>query len=377
MNEKNKLSLTDLIKTRSKRKVVTSVGPLYVRDFVYKDYKNILESGTFEEADARKMGLKAIQATTSTLSDPNERGGLDNKIFSALLTSDLDSLAIAALKDTNGLDAGDLVASLGRVYLDECAKLGQASKRISDQFKNSFSFLQPTTLASLAASVVAIDQSNQKWKTHFSDIGIESAALQAAEAEAVKFSGLNLPSSEERKFSPPVLDFYDTHEARAARASEQTVDILKQLATHLGEVKAHTASMYTTLVLEAIPQWMAQQESNKEQSERSLRSAASSLRWTKWAVITSIVTSLGIATYQQHSEAIEAAIALRDANERQTYWEKQSAEQQSLLNMQTQITQNLLMELKSLNSKSGKLPILHKLPIKQTSPKGTKNQSYR
>ncbi|WP_311968555.1 hypothetical protein [Pseudomonas baltica] len=378
MTDKKKPSLKDLIRASSKREVSTSLGPLYIRHLVYKDYKTIVESGAFEEANEREIGLQAIRATTSTLQDPGGWDGLNDEVFSMLTTSDLDALATVALEEAEYPATEDLIAGLGRGVLDQYADLDQASKKIFDQFRNSLSFLQPSTLESLTASVTAIDQSNQKWKSLVSNIYRDPSVAHVANGmESLKSPYQDRPPYTKSEIILPKLDFSNTNDARAARASEKAVDVLNQLAAHMGEVQAHTASMYSTLVLEAIPQWMAQQESNKEQSELSLRSAASSLRWTKWAVITSIITSIGIAAYQQQSGYVDADTTLRQANERQAYWEKQSATQQALLSTQIQATQNLQAELKSLNSLLGKSLTSNAPATKLTNSKTSKKQSQR
>ncbi|VVQ06269.1 hypothetical protein PS910_04344 [Pseudomonas fluorescens] len=378
MTDKKKLSLKNLIITSAKSEVFTSLGTLYVRHLVYKDYKKIVESGACEETSDREVGLQVIRATTSISQDPEVWDGLNDEDFSKLTASDLDALAAVPIKAGEYPVTEDIVSSLGRGVLDQCAKIDQASKNISAQFRNSFSFLQPSTLESLAASVTAIDQSNKKWKSLFSSIDKDAAAGHVASTmESIKTPFQDRPLYTERNVILPKLDFTNTNDARAAKASEKAVDVLNQLAAHMGEVQAHTASMYSTLVLEAIPQWMDQQESNKKQSELSLLSAASSLRWTKWAVITSIVTSIGIATYQQRSGSVNTDNSLRQANERQAYWEKQSATQQALLNTQIQVTQNLQAELKSLNSLLGKTLSSNAPTTKRTTLKPAKNQSQR
>jgi len=378
MTDKNKPSLKDLIRTSPKHEVSTSLGPLYVRHLVFRDYKTIVKSGAFEDANEREIGLLAIRATTSNSQDLGEWSRLDDEAFSKLTTSDLDALAAAAIEVAEYPATEDVVAGLGRGVFNECTELDQTSKKISDQFRNSFSFLKPSTLASLTASVSAIDQSNQQWKSLFSNICNDPAAgRMGSDSESLKSPYQDSPLYTKTDIILPKLDFSNTNDARAARASEKAVDILNRLAVHMGEVQAHTASMYSTLVLEAIPQWMGQQESNKAQSELSLKSAASSLRWTKWAVITSIVTSIGIAAYQQHSDSVDDDTALRLANERQAYWEKQSATQQALLNTQIQTTQNLQAELKSLNSLLKK-SLNSKVPAtKRTNSKSAKKHSQR
>ena len=354
MNDEKKPSLKDLIAARSKREVPTSLGPLYVRHLVYKDYKKLVDTCAYNEANEREVGLLVIRATTSTSEHPDGWDGLDDEAFSKLSAADLEALAAVAIDEAAYAAADDVIASLGRGVLHQCAELSQASKKISDQFRNSFSFLQPSTLESLAASVTGIDQSSQKWKSLASTIFKDSAIGHVASPmDGLKSRHQAFPFDKERDSVLPKLDFSNTNDARAAKASERTVEILNQLATHMGEVQAHTASMYSTLVLEAIPQWMEQQKSNKEQSELSLRSAASSLRWTKWAVITSIVTSIGIAAYQQHTGSADAAATLRQANERQAHWERQSVAQQALLDEQIQATASLKTELKSLNTLLG------------------------
>lgn len=378
MTDTNKPSLKDLIRTSPKHEVSTSLGPLYVRNQVYRDYKIIVKSGAFKEANEREIGLLAIRATTSNSQDPGEWSGLDDEAFSKLTESDINALAAAAIEVAEYPASEDLVAALGRGVLNECTELDQASKKISDQFQNNFSFLKPSTLESLTASVTAIDQSNQHWKSLVSNIFNDPAAGRMGSAsESLKSPYQDHPLFIKTDTTLPKLDFSNTNDARAARASEKAVDILNRLAVHMGEVQAHTASMYSTLVLEAIPQWIDQQESNKAQSELSLKSAASSLFWTKWAVVLSIVTSIGIAAYQQHSGTADADTALRQANERQAYWEKQSATQQALLNTQIQTTQNLQAELKSLNLllKKSLTPIAP--AIKRTNSKAAKKHSQR
>ncbi|MGH8437577.1 MAG: hypothetical protein ACRERW_00665 [Pseudomonas sp.] len=272
MTDKKKPSLKDLIKLSSKREVSTSLGPLYIRHLVYKDYKKIVESGALKKADEREVGLQAIRATTSTSQDPGGWDGLDDEAFSTLTTSDLDALAAVAIEEAEYPVTEDLVAGLGRGVLDEYAEFDQASKKIFDQFRSSFSFLQPNTLESLTASVAAIENSNQKWKSHFSNIWKETAAGHVTSTmKSPQSPHRDLRLYTEREVNLPKLDLSNTNDARAARASEKAVDVLNQLAAHMEEVQAHTASMYSTLVLEAIPQWMAQQESNKEQSELSAK----------------------------------------------------------------------------------------------------------
>jgi hypothetical protein len=349
MTDKKTLSIDDLRRSNSKKVVSTSLGLLYVRRLVYGDYEKILGTGQFKSTDEREVGRLAIQAITSISQVPSDWNGLNDDAFSRLQASDLDALAAAAIEVSEYPVTEDLMAGLGRGILDQYAELGQASKKIFDQIQKGFPFLQPSTKNALTASVAAIELSNQKWKAHFLDKFKGSTAWPSA-VDSIKAPQMDHSLLRRRDITLPSIDISNMPESRAAKASEQAVDVLEKLAAHMSEVQAHTASMYQTIVLEAIPQWMDQQKGNKVQSELSLTSAASSLCWTKWAVIIGVVTSVGIAIYQQHTGSADADAALRQANERQAYWEKQAATQQALLNTQTQATQNLQIELKSLNA---------------------------
>ncbi len=353
VDDKKKISIKDLLKTNVKKEVPTSCGPMYVRHLTYGDFRKIAETGAFERSDEHEIGTLAVQAFSSSTKDPGEWGGLSKEEFSQLNETDIDALAKAWFEESGVEITSDALASLGQKVLAQRSDMQQMSEKISDQFRSSYTFLKPGVIESLTSTVAAIDNSNQKFRDLFYNKSgsIEESPGIGAMARLFEAPQGLQRDAQELDLRPPKLNLSKSPEARAAKAAEKAAETLSSVAVHMGEMQTHVASLSTKLVLDVIPQWMDQQSQNKIQSEASLESAASSLRWTKWAVIASVVTSIGIALVQWGISARDGKEASLLSSKRQAEWQKQADTNQDLLRQQILESQRLRMELKELNTR--------------------------
>lgn len=351
MDDNKKLSIKDLLKGNKKREVSTSVGPLYVRHVTYGDHKRIGETGAFERADEQEVGRLVVQMLCSPEMDSGAWTGLSDDEFARLDKDDLEALAKAGVEGAGYENSGDSLSALGKGVMAENSNFQQMSRKISDQFRSNYEFLKPAAIESLTSSVAAIDSASQLWRKEFSNKKWSSVG-DAVRAQAIHSSRLNLQRAEEIEVrAAPFLDYSASPQARAANASEKAAETLSTVAVHMGAMLNHVASLSTTLVSDAIPQWIKQQDEDKAKAEASLKGAAKSLLWTKWAVIISVVTSIGIALAQAYFTKTDSAEDARLTEKRQVEWQKQVELNQEILRKQILEVQYLRLELKELNSK--------------------------
>ncbi|MHC8381929.1 hypothetical protein [Pseudomonas sp. LB3P14] len=351
MDDSKKLSIKDLLKSAEKRQVSTSAGPLYIRHITYGDHKKIGETGAFERADEHEVGRLVVQMFSSPKMDSGIWTGLSNDEFAELDREDIEALAKAGVEDAGYENSSDSLSALGKGVIAENSNFQQMSKKISDQFRSNFEFLKPSAIESLTSSVAAIDSASQWWRKEFSDKKWSSVG-DAVRTQAIHSPRLHQPKAEEIEArTAPFLDFSTSPQARAANASEKAAETLSTVAVHMGDMLNHVASLSTTLVSDAIPQWIKQQDEDKAKAEASLKGAAKSLWWTKWAVIISVVTSIGIALAQAYFTKTDGAEESRLTEKRQVEWQKQAELNQELLRKQILETQYLRLEFKALNAK--------------------------
>ncbi|MHA6235949.1 hypothetical protein [Pseudomonas fluorescens group sp. PF-69] len=351
MDDSKKLSIKDLLKGAEKRRVLTSIGPLYVRHLTYGDHKKIGETGAFERADAHEVGRLVVQLFSSSNMDSGVWTGLSDDEFARLEREDIEELAKAGVEGAGYENSSDLLSALGKGVMAEHSNFQQMNKKISDQFRSNYEFLKPGAIESLTSSIAAIDNASQWWRQKFSDKKWSKVG-DAVRAQAIHSPRLHQPKAEAIEVrTAPFLDFSTSPQARAANASEEAAETLSTVAVHMGDMLNHVASLSTTLVSDAIPQWIKQQDEDKAKAEASLKGAAKSLWWTKWAVIISVVTSIGIALAQAYFTKRDGAEESRLNEKMQVEWQKQAELSQELLRKQILETQYLRTELKALNAK--------------------------
>ena len=82
------------------------------------------------------------------------------------------------------------------------------------------------------------------------------------------------------------------------RATLQTAEQMGLLVEEMGKLADIVGGLNQTLVADVLPAWFAEVESGQQQAEVTLKQAAAGLRWTKWAVIASVVATLITAAWQ-------------------------------------------------------------------------------
>jgi hypothetical protein len=86
------------------------------------------------------------------------------------------------------------------------------------------------------------------------------------------------------------------------RAAIESAENSRLLAQRMDGLVAVVVGLNQTLVTEVLPSWITQVERDQKGAKESFDQAASGIRWTKWAVIASIVVTM-LATWWQVSVA--------------------------------------------------------------------------
>lgn len=348
MEDDKKPSIKDFLKDREKLEVATSIGPMYVRHLTYGDYEKVRDA--IASADDHEVGRQVVQILSSPRMDRSDTLGLSESEFSELHDEDMALLAAAAAVKSGFDSSEDTVAGLGKAVITVGSDLQSMSQKISDQFKNNLSFLKPDAIASLTSSVAAITNANLRWQKSFpnniSELGsIGSVISQGATHLHKPKINEDMPEYNLR------IGFPSSPEARAADAAEKSAATLSAVAVHMGEMLNHVATLSTTLVSEVIPQWVGQRADDQAKADASLKGAAKSLWWTKWAVIISVVTSIGIAVSQGYLASVSSQESALLAKKREVEWSNQIEINEELLRRQILETQYLRSELNELNSR--------------------------
>jgi hypothetical protein len=334
----------------AKLPVETSLGILYVRRANTSDWKH------FENKGIGELATVAVRRLVSQVADKRDTGPLADEALDVLGDGDFASLA-SAIADHNGW--GDMPDGPALQGLDQLIAVAKElererhQKQLDDMRKlidGNYSFLNKSVLEKLQGQVAgladirnglsgagAIGETLRSANlTGAGAIGeaLRSANLTGAGAigEAMRLPKLsddkfgdihlsaraidgamgridlsNAPASLEsielkvpRGYIPTRLE--DTPIGRAAIESAQTT---REVAKNMEALAVIVGGLNDTLVTEVLPAWFRQVEEGQrsalegqKHAQQSFKQAATSLKWTKWAVALSVLVTVWATIWQ-------------------------------------------------------------------------------
>lgn len=276
-----KLKLADLLP--AKAAVKTSLGPLYVRHAHTSDWKHI------ESDDILELGRVAVRQLSSRIEDKNDSGPLTEEDLKALVDADFHAL-VPVISKQNGWEKMPAVAGLRE--LGNAAKIAKEQKvelhknmlaEMRKSIDSSYGFLGKSTLEKLQEQMAGLTD-------------IRSRAMSSSEA----MRGLN-PKGIEKSPIHTIPEYQlppRPEDSRLGRATLESAENSRDVANKMDGLVDVVAGLNQTLVKDVLPAWIKKIEHDQKGAEVALRQAASALRWTKWAVIISVVVTVLVTWWQ-------------------------------------------------------------------------------
>ncbi len=316
-----------LPKPREKIPVNTSQGTLYVRHLSLKDMPNIAKFFKAEVPDLAAAGRAVLLRLTSMTRSSKDESEIDKSILNALTEQDLRSLAatIATESLLSPLTEGDPLLALGRaVHEDMKRSLEQLSKTLADikeKWDSQSAIFGETTRASLQSTIFGIGDISKRLRElpsveafHKAIVDSKSPIEQYLRTKNPIIEAVNAPdvagdfiTADGKpgrffdRYLPQSIELPDPETqpiGRAAKATEEMARQITEVAGLLGEMGARVGELSTTIVGTAIPEWMKKLEGDREATQKTLDQARNSLRWTKWAVIASVLVTMVMTGWQ-------------------------------------------------------------------------------
>lgn len=330
--------------TPAKVRVDTTAGSLFVRRPRRTDWSSL------EDVPIQELGLALIKLLVNCNEDKSDPSSLPSEIYEELTDVDLQTLA-EAISDQN--QWGHLPQSAGPKALGDYAAVALKDEHEKQQIllanlRNSinqgYSFLGDTTLNKLQKQMADMT----KIKRGLFGPSLVGSTMRPASETIEHVAKPNRPPLNLESFIPK---FEDTP---LGRASYETVKNTRETADKMDNLAGVVADINQTLIAEVLPAWIKNVENGQTATKQAAMQAATSLAWTKWAVVLSVFVTVA-ATYWQ----VDVAKSLdKDSSEQQTRAEKVLREQlksQGDLLEQQKVTESLLREqiaqLKNLTAK--------------------------
>lgn len=270
----------------------TCIGPIFIRKLNSGDWKLL----PTDKSDG--LGAQALKLLCSREEDKRSFDALADDDFAVLSEADIHALAslASAHNGWGGIttnealpELSDQVATARQRKLDSDKEAMQALRKT---IKSDYGFLNSTALSQLQDQMA--DLSELRNNANLFNAFKQSEEISAAARKAfVTDTSLHQVDVLRKGFKMP--DFEDTPlgiaTADSVRAAEQTAQKVNDLVTIV-------AGLNATIVSEVLPAWFAQVSAGQESSDKAVRQAAKSLWWTKWAVIASVVVTMGATLWQ-------------------------------------------------------------------------------
>lgn len=301
--------------------VQTSIGELYVRSMNLGDVK-ALPSGESDE-DFRTTGLNTISRLVGRNRDPEDKTGITAEEASQLPPEDIDKLA-AQIYASNGFKPGTGASTLEqlggglRTHITEVFRpLGEVIKKAQERYTKSFeglSSLSALTKSSLVDNLTGLAGLTAALKdTRLTD-GVSDALRRASEPfsgitalqDAFKKHSLGVDAdlfrrSEETSIrqkigpirAPELINFDEnkTPMGRAANATEDAAEYLKNVVSLTQAMVEHIGTLTQNIVGKALPEWMQKVEEDRGKAKTDFQHASRNLRWAIAGIIASVFLS--------------------------------------------------------------------------------------
>jgi hypothetical protein len=281
------LKISDLLP--AKAVVETSIGRIYVRHVYTSDWKQ------FESEDAVELGRSVVQHLCNRVEDKSESGPLEEKDLEELSEADFCSLVPVVAQKNGWLE---LPMGAGLKELGNAAKAAKVQllenhkKTLADMRKSidlSYGFLGKDTLNKLQEQMAGL-------------VDIRKA-MSAAEGLGEINRELNqigtlrgMETAQDRKFLMQTLP--RPEDTLLGRATLESAENSREVAQKMDALVEIIAGLNQTMVKDVLPEWVKQVKSSQKDAKDSFDQAADGLKWTKWAVITSVVVTVLVTWWQ-------------------------------------------------------------------------------
>ena len=329
-----------------KSPVETSIGTLYVRGPTWNEWSSL------DDMEAPLLGSTAIQLLTNHHPDRDDDSSLDDRDMAALLPADLSRVATVLVKH-NGW--GDLppdadmtvVSNLLLKQKDEEAKRQRA---VLDKLSigSGYSFLVGDTLKKLQGSLDGL----ASIRSAASGFREQLENLPDLGSAAKSWSGFRLPKEVDTDLGVPEEPIWPNtrilaprsvprpEELPIGRATLENAANSRETLQKMNALVEVVAGLNEMMVKEVLPAWFKKVDDDQKGAKEAVAQAASSLWWTKWAVVASVVVTV-VATGIQ----LWVSLAMdRDNGAQQQRVEsilrEQLAMQQKMLDQQARIIQS-------------------------------------
>ena len=330
-----KLSLTDL--WPSKEQVETSLCPIYVRQVLASDWKY------FESDDDLELGRAALLQLSSRIEDKKDRSPLAEEDLKALNEADLKVLVpmIAKKSGWGEMPMGAGLEELGKaVQVGKKQQLERHKEMLMDMRKSidlNYGFLGTGVLEKLQGQMAGLVDISSGINPH-SPVGSE----RRIETASTPNVSLLIPQRpEETRLGRATLE-----SANNSREALQTMENLFQVVAGLNQ----------TLINDLLPAWFKKVENDQKDAKDAFDQAATGLKWTKWAVVASVVVTV-LVTWWQVSVARDIDRENTEQQKRvETVLREQLATQQKLIEQQAQYSATMREAIAKLKSPTAVAP---------------------
>lgn len=314
--------------------VPTSAGTVFVRRLTVDDFETFTQAySDVAAAEAAPIGAVALQTLSGTVESAEDRTPLADEVLAALSEADRRALA-AAIAETSSMGelpdgpADEALGGLVKAKFEELAKtMTKAAADLKTALEGSVGLLSKavqSTLKDRVEGLAAIKDS--LWATSASEaarrlqegrgasaIGdlFKTGALGQTGTVALKRAIADLDANRLKVESTAVRapTFYEpprieippvekTPMGRAAIASEEAARQLQEVTGLTAAMAAQMAELSQVVVTQAVPELLNKLADDRKAEQRTLEQARDSLRWTKWAVIASVVVTVAVTAWQ-------------------------------------------------------------------------------
>lgn len=283
----------------AKAVVETSIGRIFVRHAYLSDWKQ------FASEDAYELGRSVVLHLCNRVEDKNDSGPLDVKDFEKLGDEDFYYLVAAVAKKNDWLDLpmnsgleelGDAL-KVERVQQREhhtktLAEKTLAEKTLENVLKSidlSYGFLSIDTLNKLKEQMAGLVdiQKNVSATKSFDEIIRESS--QRGNLRGIETA---------QECNSPIRTPPRPEDTLIGRATVESAENSREVAQKMNALVEIIAGLNQTMVQDVFPEWIKQVKNSQKDAKDSFDQAADGLRWTKWAVITSVVVTVLVSWWQ-------------------------------------------------------------------------------
>lgn len=328
-----------LLSLRERQPVESSLGTLYARHISIGDLSALSALLEVPNPDLSAVGRATLLRLISKTAEGEDESILTEDEIGSLTAADLLALGQAVMKATNlpPLNEGDGLLAIGKAVQTHVREAAESNARMTASFKRSFPSIGEQTRSMLQRDLSGLGAITESLRgtsaleslRHTEKIGdmyrrmkeavgplnaSELAGISALK-NAVKTTDPILESLRtEEVFNPSHLrgspsidvtiphlrlpDPENTPLGRAATATEQTAQQVTEVAGLLAAMGAQLGELSQTIVTKAVPEWMSKLEGDRESAKTTLEQARDSLKWTKWAVMASVVITLATTGWQ-------------------------------------------------------------------------------